>query len=108
MSTERADGNSDCSSHRRSIISRPCAGTTRVRKGDLMSKRSLKSSNCDQLEPAGSPAELTADASSLAPVNESDVAELAYQRWVERGCPQGCPEDDWYEAERDLRSRIAS
>jgi hypothetical protein len=62
-----------------------------------MSKRSLKTSNCDQLEPVGAPAELTTDASTLTPVNEVDVAELAYQRWVERGCPQGCPEDDWYD-----------
>lgn len=73
-----------------------------------MSKRSLKSSNCYQLEPVRAPADLTADASSLTPVNEVDVPELAYQRWVERGCPQGCPEDDWYEAERELRSRSAS
>ena len=73
-----------------------------------MSKRSSKISTTDQLEPVGALAALTADSSSLTPVNGSDVADLAYQRWVDRGCPQGCPEEDWYEAERELRSRSAS
>jgi hypothetical protein len=45
----------------------------------------------------------TNQASSLP--NEREVADLAYQRWVERGCPQGSPEEDWFEAERILRSR---
>jgi hypothetical protein len=30
--------------------------------------------------------------------------ELAYQLWVERGRPEGRPEEDWFEAERRLRS----
>jgi len=27
------------------------------------------------------------------------IAELAYRLWEERGCPQGSPEEDWYQAE---------
>ena len=30
------------------------------------------------------------------------VEELAYALWVERGCPVGSPEVDWFEAERRL------
>ena len=30
--------------------------------------------------------------------------ELAYRLWEERGRPQGRPEEDWFEAERRLRS----
>ena len=30
--------------------------------------------------------------------------ELAYQLWVERGRPEGRPDEDWFEAERRLRS----
>ena len=30
--------------------------------------------------------------------------ELAYRLWEERGRPQGRPDEDWFEAERRLRS----
>ena len=30
--------------------------------------------------------------------------ELAYRLWEERGRPEGRPDEDWYEAERRLRS----
>ena len=73
-----------------------------------MSKRNRKPSNGDRVEPVGAPAELTSKSSLPAPLNEQDVANLAYQRWVERGCPQGCPEEDWFEAEQELQSRRRS
>jgi len=38
-----------------------------------------------------------------APTRE-EIAERAYQRWHGRGCPDGTPETDWFEAEEDLRS----
>jgi hypothetical protein len=50
----------------------------------------------------------TTQASSVACPDERTVADLAYQRWVERGCPQGSAEEDWFEAERVLRSRSQS
>jgi hypothetical protein len=37
-------------------------------------------------------------------VPAADIAERAYQLWQERGCPDGCPEEDWFRAERELRS----
>jgi len=30
------------------------------------------------------------------------IATRAYFRWLERGCPEGSPEQDWLEAEREL------
>ena len=30
------------------------------------------------------------------------MEELAYVLWVERGCPVGSPEVDWFEADRRL------
>lgn len=36
----------------------------------------------------------------------SAVAPLAYRYWQERGCPEGCPEEDWFRAERDLAAAI--
>jgi hypothetical protein len=32
----------------------------------------------------------------------SQIEELAYTLWGERGCPVGSPEVDWFEAERRL------
>jgi len=31
------------------------------------------------------------------------ISRLAYLHWQERGCPEGSPEEDWYQAEQDLR-----
>lgn len=39
------------------------------------------------------------------PVNQQDVAELAYELWQARGCPDGSPEVDWFRAEQELQSR---
>jgi hypothetical protein len=32
------------------------------------------------------------------------IAQVAYLHWLERGCPIGSPEEDWSQAERDLRN----
>jgi len=44
------------------------------------------------------------DEQSVRPLlfDESAIAPLAYQFWLERGCPDGCPEEDWFRAEREL------
>ena len=31
-----------------------------------------------------------------------EIAELAYQLWVKRGCPDGSPDEDWLRAEEAL------
>ena len=33
-----------------------------------------------------------------------EIANLAYALWQERGCPDGSPEEDWYDAEFRLSS----
>jgi hypothetical protein len=35
----------------------------------------------------------------------TDIAGLAYELWQARGCPQGSPEEDWFNAARELRAR---
>lgn len=37
--------------------------------------------------------------------SQQDIANLAYALWQARGCPQGSAEEDWTEAERQLRTR---
>jgi Protein of unknown function (DUF2934) len=41
------------------------------------------------------------------PIPASDretIARLAYCLWQARGCPEGSPEEDWFKAEREVRS----
>ena len=47
------------------------------------------------------------DSSAPAPGRE-EIELLAYRYWQERGCPAGCPEEDWYRAERELTSRSST
>ena len=53
---------------------------------------------------ASASVETTAEPEPASPPSEQEVAELAYQRWVERGCPIGSPEEDWFAAWQQLRS----
>ncbi len=39
------------------------------------------------------------------PPTEDDIAALAYELWVERGCPIGSPDEDWLRAEETIRNR---
>ena len=36
---------------------------------------------------------------------QQQTALLAYQFWMDRGCPVGSPAEDWFRAERALHSR---
>jgi nucleoside phosphorylase len=36
---------------------------------------------------------------------EEDIAALAYELWQGRCCPEGSPEEDWFHAVEELRSR---
>ena len=50
---------------------------------------------------------LTILASQSTPTAEN-IASLAHALWDARGSPQGSPEDDWFRAERTLKSQRAS
>jgi hypothetical protein len=41
-------------------------------------------------------------------IDARTIAELAYQSWLERGCPMGSPQEDWYRAERELIAKVAT
>jgi len=41
----------------------------------------------------------------IAAFGHSDIATLAYELWQARGCPDGSPEEDWFRAAEQLRSR---
>ena len=43
--------------------------------------------------------------SAAGPTHE-DVTTLAYSLWQARGCPEGSPEEDWFNAESTLKARL--
>jgi hypothetical protein len=51
---------------------------------------------------------ITTNGGSTEPttVNPNDKIEaLAYLHWLDRGCPIGSPEEDWFQAENELKNR---
>lgn len=46
-------------------------------------------------------------AASNAEVTRDAIAQLAFQKWQNRGRPTGQDQRDWFEAERELKSRQA-
>jgi hypothetical protein len=46
-----------------------------------------------------------AAAHGIAAFGHADIAALAYQLWEARGCPEGSPQEDWFHAAEQLRSR---
>jgi hypothetical protein len=41
----------------------------------------------------------------VAAFGHNDIAALAFKLWKARGCPSGSPEEDWFRAVEELRSR---
>jgi hypothetical protein len=37
-----------------------------------------------------------------------EIANLAYELWQSRGCPDGSPETDWFQAVHTLRTRASA
>jgi hypothetical protein len=41
----------------------------------------------------------------IAAFGHDDIAALAHELWQARGCPEGSPDEDWFEAVKELRLR---
>jgi len=41
----------------------------------------------------------------VATFGHNEIAALAHELWQARGCPDGSPEEDWFHAAEQLRSR---
>ena len=46
--------------------------------------------------------------SSDSPEITEEVEKLAYSFWVARECQGGCPEEDWFRAEKIVRNRLTA
>ena len=40
-------------------------------------------------------------------LEHGDIAVHAYHLWEQRGCSDGCPDEDWYRAEQEIAGRRA-
>jgi Protein of unknown function (DUF2934) len=40
---------------------------------------------------------------SKGSVDHATVEAMAYQLWLQRGCPTGSDQEDWYRAEAELK-----
>jgi hypothetical protein len=47
----------------------------------------------------------TTTESDSAIVDREAIEKLAYQYWLERGCPEGSAGEDWFRAERVLQAK---
>jgi hypothetical protein len=50
---------------------------------------------------------------ALAPASSSflehtEIVELAHQMWQARGCPEGSPQQDWFDAAAQIRARLSA
>lgn len=66
-----------------------------------MAKQRTKSS---QKAPDSLPDE-TSQPDVLETANSTDIQVLAYHLWEARGCPEGSPDIDWFQAEQQLREQ---
>ena len=48
----------------------------------------------------------SAKAAATASPCENQIATVAYQLWLERGCPHGSDQEDWFRAEAMLKNAL--
>ena len=47
----------------------------------------------------------TTERKASALISETAVAERAHQLWQARGCPNGSDQEDWFQAEKELKQK---
>ena len=47
-------------------------------------------------------------AGTIDAINRDAIEKLAYEYWLNRGCPVGSAEEDWIEAERTLQAAAST
>lgn len=49
----------------------------------------------------------TAATSASSALAHAPIAQRAYEIWRESGCPHGHDQEHWFQAERELRAKLA-
>jgi hypothetical protein len=60
--------------------------------------------------PAGTPVRpstTTGTGQHYGGIPHERIAKRAYEKWCQRGCPPGTHQQDWYEAEAELRAEMS-
>ncbi len=70
------------------------ASNERVQKRNARASDKRRNANAQENETRVVPVEST---------TEEQIASLAYEFWLLRGCPIGTPDEDWFRAEEALR-----
>ena len=86
----------------------PTPNRTRSRVPSRSTTESSGSLQQGALDAAADMSSLNADASSSETPTYDEIAEAAYERYLQRGSVDGRDFDDWLEAERELKARRAS
>ena len=66
-----------------------------------MAKPRLRSTDADSVMTSPEPRQGMVQPSGRA-IAPDAISKRAYELWLERGCPGGSPEEDWYKAELEL------
>ena len=53
-------------------------------------------------------AEIPKEQVTAAAPAQQEIAVLAFTLWEARGCPEGTPEEDWFNAERELTAKAGA
>jgi hypothetical protein len=77
------------------------ASTPNREKPISATKKTSKLSSRSKVKAAGSPRTNQGPPPSAVSKRET-TALLAYTYWIQRGCPIGSPEEDWFRAEREI------
>jgi hypothetical protein len=70
------------------------------KRSAIMASRALK---IDSKKDVTSEAIDSAELKTSEAVDERAIAALAYEIWLDRGCPIGTDQEDWFRAEEDLK-----
>ena len=54
--------------------------------------------------PAAPPTQTKTPMTAGSHIPQEKIAQRAYEKWMKRGCTHGCDQQDWTEAEAELRA----
>lgn len=69
----------------------------------LQDSREPKSIDAAKMLPVGGTASESVKAAATPGPTESEIAAAAYQIWLDKGCPVGSDQEDWFRAEAALK-----
>ena len=67
--------------------------------------KSMTTSAAAQTKKPMAPAKTPSTATPSAMPMEK-IAQRAYEKWLMNGCPHGCDQQHWYEAEMEIRTEM--